>query len=491
MNRTDFSHPQRMSAGAFFILFTNLFVSFLAPIVTVTFYKVFSSSFSNKFEAWNTILITFGVTISLSLLLAIISYLPKKFYIKDGNLIFIHGLINHENTCVPLDRVHSLRTKKGIWYRLLGMRGIVFDTLATRQEEIELILDECEWQQLLSLIEKEEHPQAVSLTLPPEYNPSYTIHYSTKNLILAALCQNHLKGMAVLGSIIAVVLNNLNDLSENITSTIESYLNTYLEEVLISPLSIILLLATIYIVILLFWIGRVLLRYFDMTMSYDKKLMTFTYGMFTRSSCRFFYDKICTIWIKRNFLEKKFGFCTLMLRQALNASAQKEDDNMKLYGTDSSAFFLKWWLGKDYAKASDIMTAKSGRGVFFRSILLPIPIVIAVSIVLYHFQLYSWLILPLLYVLLLFPKGICAMRHSKITLRSSYFIIHNGAFAEISNFIKYPNLEVIAIRRTPLTKWFHRVSLVLSTSGTTFYVRSIKEDEAKRIYEFLLLKAEE
>lgn len=491
MTRTDFSHPQRMGAGAFFIIFAKLFVSYIVPIASVGIYKFFNSSLTENVGVGITILMCVGSCIGISLIGSLISYFTKKFYIKDGNLIFIHGLINREKTCVPLDRVHSLRTRRGIWYRLLDMRGIIFDTLATRKEEIELILTESAWKRLLSIIEKGEQPQTISLTEPPEYNPSYTVRYPNENLLLAALCQNHLKGMAVLGSILTVLFDNLSDFSENATATVGNYLTAYFKGLLTSPWNLITLLFVTYIGVLLLWLGRVLLRYYDTVMSYDKKILTFTYGMLTRSSCRFFYDKICTIRIKRNLLEKRFGFCTLMLRQALNASAEKEDDNMKLYGTDSSSFFLNWWIGEDYKNAIDLKTAQSGRGAFFHAIFMRILLAISISIILWHYELYVWLIIPILYLLFSLLRGIFIMRHSKITLRSSYLIIHNGAFAEITNFVKYSNLEVVRIRRTPLTKWFHRVSLVLSTSGTTFLVRSIKEADAKVVYEFLLKKAEE
>lgn len=490
MTKTDFSHPQRMNIGAFFIIMMKIIYHLILPTAAIGFYKIITTNINNNGNLATGILIMIGVCLGLSIIFGLISYFPKKFYIKDGNLIFIHGLIDRENTCVPLDRVHSLRTKRGIWYRLLNMRGIVFDTLASRQEEIELILSESEWKSILYLIEKGEKQQPTSLSESPEYNPTHLVQYSTNNLLLAALCQNHLKGMAVLGSLLGVVISNFDDLPKDATLTMASHLNAYFEDLITSPFRIMLLFAIIYIVILLLWLGKILLRYYDMTMKYDKNLLTFTYGMLTRSSCRFFRDKICTIWIKHNFLEKKFGFCTLVLKQALNATAQKEEDNLKLYGSDSSSFFLKWWLGEGYANDKGLLSARSGKGLFFRVIFLRILLTIVISICFYCSQMYLWLIVPLLYLPYTLFRGLLAMRHSKISIRSSYLIIHNGALAEMSNFIKYSNIEVVRIRQTPLTKWFHRVSLVVSTSGTTFCVRSIKGDTAKHIYDFLLYKTE-
>ncbi|MDE6549134.1 MAG: PH domain-containing protein [Muribaculaceae bacterium] len=482
-----FSRPQRMSPAALVIIYAKLFKRSVGPLSFPAFYSLFTSSSEDRVFI---ILMIIGVCLFVPFILALLSYFPKKFYIKDGNLIFIYGLINRENTIVPLDRVHSLRTEKGIWFRLLDMRGIIFDTLATRQEEIELILDEYDWKRLLAVIEKEERPLPQSESEPPEYNPTATIHFPTKNLLLAALCQNHLKGMAVLLSLSAVIFGSFEDLSKEQYESILEWMVSFLEMLVASPLRIVASLVIVYAVILVMWLGKTLLRYYDTTMNHDKQLLTFTYGMLTRSSCRFFYDKICTIWVKRNFLEKKFGFCTLMLRQALNVTAQKEEENMKLYGTDSSSFFLKWWLGEGYASAEDVISAKSGKGVFYRHIAIPTVIALAVCLLLYYSQLYIWILFPLLYMLILIPRGICTMRHSSIVLKPEYLIVHNGAFAGIDNYIKYTDIEVVQIRRSPFTRRFHRVSLAISTSGTTFVIRSLKEKEASLIRE-LLLKAEE
>lgn len=460
-------------------------------MVSLAFFDLISASSRHPERLLTVILVTVAACVALPLITAIILYFTRQYYVKDGNLVFLTGLFNREKTIVPLDRVHSLRTQKGLWYRLFDMRGIVFDTLASRKAEIELILDEFDWKRLLSVIEQEgeaENPTEQSPD-PQPAPPTITVHYPTKNLLLAALCQNHLKGMAVLGSFLAMIFGNLSDLPEETSSTVFTYIVEYFEELFASPLMIVTYLVIIYILMLILWLGRVLLRYFYTTLKYDSKLLTFSYGLLNRASRRFFHNKICTIWIKRNFLEKKFGFCTLMLRQALNVSAQKEDDNMKLYGTDSSTFFLKWWLGDDYADSPEIMTAKSGKGVLYRYVGIIAVLCIAIAIPIILLEEYIWLIVPGIILLYSIAKGFCKMRQSKIALKEDYLVIHDGAFAEMANYIKYSNVEVVRLRRSPFTRFSHRVALAISTSGTTFIVPSLPETQAIAIYEHLLKSA--
>ncbi|MDE5808512.1 MAG: PH domain-containing protein [Muribaculaceae bacterium] len=475
-----------MSSGAFLIIFGKSVKRLSSLIFTVVLFNLFKPDSDHSLGVLGSILLSVAICLAIALAMTCFSYFFKKFYIREGNLVFSHGVLNREETVIPLDRIHSLRTEKGIIYRMLDLRGIVFDTISTRQEEIELILSESDWHRLLAMIDNTENPRPVSSEGATEESPASTIGFPISNILLGALCQNHFKGMAVLGSILSVAFDKLSDLPVNATDRLENWLETHFDTLAYSPLAIILIFAAVYFAIVLLWMGRVLLRYDDMRLTYDKRLLTFTCGLFTRASSRFYHDKICTIRIKRNFLEKRFGFSTVTLCQALNASVAKEDDKIKLYGSDSSKFFLDWWIGKGYAEEPSLLSAQSGKGVFFRSIIIPFLLSAGISAALCYFNLYLWLVIPFAYFLISIFKGTLKTRHSSIELKTSYVIIRSGAFAEISSIVKYSNIEVVRIRRSPFSRWTHRVSLLLSTSGTTFHIRSLPESEARKIYETML-----
>lgn len=447
MKRTDFSVPQHMSPGAFFIIFVKLIKALFGPIllcllINVRFIEAEDGSIWLRAAASMA-----GLTV-ICLLLAMVSYYSKKFYVSNGNLIYVRGVIRRENISIPLERIHSLRTCRGLWYRLLGMRGVVFDTLAAKGEEIELILSETDWNSLISLIENEERQKPASASEPPEYNPKSSIFFDDKNLALAALCQNHLKGLAVLGVIFAPLIDNIGIFGDDAKVFLD-HTGSFLDETINTPLSIAVALILLYFAAMLLWLGKVFLKYYDMSMTFDRKQLTFSYGLISRSSSRFTFNKICTIRVKRNPLEQRFKFCTLWLRQALNASAEKEEDNLRIYGADNSDFFLQWWLGQDYKNSMEMSSAVSGPAVYLR-----------------------------------------AMRRTKVSLRKSYIQITGGRIAKNDNYIKYSNVEVVRLRRTPLTRLFHRATLVIATSGSSFTVRSLREQEAERICELILSYAE-
>ena len=428
---TDFSVPQRMSLGAFVVYFLKFFrYIFNAAIILIT-YEIFKSG-SGFVGSLLKVVAMIGCVAALALLLASMSFFKIRFHVEGGNLIYRHRLIGNATTTIPLNRIHTLRTRQGLFYRLFGLRGILFDTLASKEEEIELILSESDWQNLLNRIERQERPQPVAADVPPVYSPS-------------------------------------------------SFMR--------SAVGIAMVMAFTYMVSLVLWLGKVLLRYYNLSLVYDSKMLTFSHGLFSRLSSRFSRDKICTLWIKRNYFEKRFGLCTLALKQALSSSAQKEEDNLKIYGHDCSEFFLGWWLGQGYESETDIIAAKSGKGVFALSLLPDLFLSSVAVAALCYFGLYGWIILPVIYLLVCIPKGLLMMRHSSISLRESYLVVSKGSFAEIKNYLKYENVEVVRITRSTLSRFTGRVSLYISTSGSSFTVRSLVQDQVLSIYELLLAKS--
>ncbi|MDE6696384.1 MAG: PH domain-containing protein, partial [Muribaculaceae bacterium] len=233
---TDFSKPQRMGLNAFLIIFIKAFKGIFGAVIVYTIIVIINSDFKwSESSAWLEILCYLGIIIGLTFISAIAAYYPIKFYIKDGSLIFTHGIIQRVNTTIPLEKIHSLRTNQGLWYRLLDMRGIVFDTLASKGAEVEIILDESDWKNLKNLIDNEERPKVISEKEPPPFNPTFQKRNENYDLFLDALCQNHLKALAIIAGFIAFVYEKLDDLFQDYVETVADYTMQQWDSLSVSP----------------------------------------------------------------------------------------------------------------------------------------------------------------------------------------------------------------------------------------------------------------
>ena len=285
------------------------------------------------------------------------------------------------------------------------------------------------------------------------------------------------------------VLSQARTQYKNIAATLDGTIivgNEHADYTSLSVTVFVIFLLLLYVIVMVLWIVKVFMRYYNMEVQTDDTQLFFESGLITRFSSRFSYDKVCTVYVKQNILEKYLGCCTIMLKQAFNATEEKDESDVKIYGSNFSGHFLNWWLGKDYATSQTILSAKSGKGVIGYTMRFDFPVCLIVSAVLCYYHLYPWLAIPVVYMLISLLKGILAARRSCITLKEDYIEIHNGKLADIRNYIKYTNVEVVSLRRTPFTPFFHRVILMVSTNGTSFKVRSLKEKEANDVYEFLI-----
>ena len=492
MKINDFSIPRRMSKSAFVIFFVKALRSYASLILILFTVRIFDSSDETSIMEYIIMLLSYlAGFIVISLITAFLSFYFKKYYVDDGNLIFIHGVIQHERTSIPLNKIQSLRTKSGLIYRMLDMKGISFDTLASRTEEIELILDDDDWNALLSRVETQENTQReINETEQDDTTNSKTVklEVSNLNLIKGALCQNHLKGMAVLFGVFATLYNQITSVNDKATKYFIDYVETQADYSAFSVTAVLTVIVILYVVILILWMGKVFLQYFNMDIRMGEKQLFFESGLITRNSSRFSFDKVCTLYVKRNIIENCLGCCTIMVRQALNATDEKKGADVKIYGSSHDGNFLSWWLGKDYTSSPTVISARSGYGLLGYTIRFDILISLSVAIALCYYGQYIWLIAPIAYMLVSLAKGFLAVRRSHITLKEDYILISNGKFAEIYNYVKYDNIEVVRMVSTPLTPYYHRMKLIISTNGTSFTIRSLKEQEAKDIYELLLLR---
>lgn len=145
-------------------------------------------------------------------------------------------------------------------------------------------------------------------------------------------------------------------------------------------------------------------------------------------------------------------------------------------------------LEKRYLKARIAGTVLAYAGLMVHVAWPGLLLTLAASAVLAWCSLYAWIALPAVYMLIPLSRGFLAVRRSRVTLKEDYVAVSDGKFADNCNYIKYSNIEIVRLVSTPFTPYFRRVKLILSTNGSTFTVRSLREQEAVDIYELLLDK---
>lgn len=491
-----------MSPAAFIVIWMQTFQQLITTFIVIIGMMLFDDDlvFSQRLIMSVAFI---GGALALSAGVAFLKYYFRKYHIEGDSLIYTHGLAFKNTTSVPLERIHNLRTKSGIFYRLVDMRGVSFDTLASEKQEVELILNESEWQALLHQVRiGEDFPNADDLdtaVAPPPPFRQDKLHVSNLNIIKGALCQNHLQGFAILGAIAAAVFNKVSEIDEDATGRFIDYIDTHAGDVSLSVGQILLCAVVIYLLVMLLWTGRIALRYYGMTITIADNRLTFESGLFSRYTSRIARNKATVLSIKQNPLERLAQCETISIRQAENVTDEKKRGDITIYGSDLGSRILGWWTGddagnklpfrdKDSVKESILMTVRSGKGVFVRRF-IPHLLIAVVALLVLMFA--ADIIIPAiaacsLYTGLMAGRAVMAWRHSSIELTDAYVLINRGNIARIREYVRYPDIESVRIRRTPFTRYTGRVSLQLATNSGATTVYSLTLADARTLRSYLV-----
>lgn len=469
-----------MSPGALAIMF----VKSAGEIAGATFFALVYLLFGSR-GSGDSAVVRFAVAAAVifvyAFIVAFVRYYFRKFHIEGDKLIYTHGLARKVTTSIPLSRVHTLRTKMGLLYRLLNMRGVSFDTLATDSSEVELILDERDWQMLLRRVSRgEDHPDltdedAATTALPPPLTDE-TLHISNLNILKGALCQNHLRGFAVLATLALALFDKFNQLDEDTTTRIIDYIGNRADHFMPTAGQCLIFIAVTYLIVMLLWTGKIALRYGDMSLRMADSRLTVESGLVTRFTSRLAREKITILTIKRNPLEKLARCETVTLRQARNVTDTKADDGISIYGCRLGHRLLHWWLGADAdVPASPLLSARSGPGMMWRRFLpqlLPAA-ALAAAVILAGGAVVTAAALSVAYTAIALMRAVMAWRHSSIRLHAAYILITGGNIARIRHYIRYRDIESVGITCTPLTPYTGRVTLRIATNAGHVTVPSL------------------
>ena len=488
MQNNKFSSPQRMSHSAIPVIYVNLLKSQYQELIAFVIILFIGNDDITTFQK---ILYPVLAIVLYMLYVGIWTYFKYhffKFHVNGDNLVVNRGVFHKETLNIPTYKIHSLRTKSGFFYRLFDMQGVSFDTLASKSKEVELILDDADWNALLSMVkddspaaEVKENENSVKQDITDNFD--VTINYENSSLIKGAFCQNHLRGTLVLATAMAAIIGQI-DIS--LLEQAAVYATDHVKFLSVTITSGVLMLLGVYFVSLLLWLGKIMLRYYNMRLNVSTDKLYFESGLITRRSVRFAYDKVCTLIVKTNPLERYFKCSTVTLKQAFNISDEKLGSDVLVYGCTLASNFLQWWLGNDYRCSTTIAESRSGFGLFWYTVKFPILWSVTGTLLLIYYEMPLLISIVVIYLAFRAFNAFLTFRRSKIELKDDYLIITTGGYAEKLNYLKYSNVEQVTIKSTPMTRWYHRVHLSINTNGTTFKIRSLKQDEALLVYDLIL-----
>lgn len=477
----DFRHPTRMGWEALIVsLFTSIWTFIKGGWFLLI--PIFFGSFKS-FSWYIFVFILIGVFI-ISITNTLIKYFTTKLHVAHGQVICTTGLFSQQEQSIPLNRIHALRTKEGFLYQMVDMVGIVFDTISTEQAELEFILNKEDWKALSALVDTEGRVITQETEMTEHPNAHYQL--GLKGLLISALTQNHLKGLAVIGIILATIYNAIPDQEWFINEAINSAQGIVLG---FTILSIIITLVVVYLTSVLLWIFKIILQYWGLRVEFYDQHLIYQAGLFNKVTIKVPRDKVIGIESKCNILEKRLGLKTITILQAKNVEGIKQGNRVVMYGISFGKDLTQWWLGQSMSEDKPNYVSCSGIILFWRSFAIQWLPVLAI------YSLYAVIFLPrglLLHIVLLpiaFWESWLKYKKSRVELYDNHFVVQHGRFADKQTILPYSSVEHLQAQRIHFANWHSkRKKLTINTKSDPSIIRSLPKSEATNIYDYILFR---
>lgn len=430
-----------------------------------------------------------------SVLMKVVDYLNRYFKIEDQKLVYKRGFFDKQVKILPLERIHTIRTKSGFWYQMFDMVGVSFDSIASEDVEVELLLNKEDFGLLLKTI-NEEGDYVISVAEGGEGEaPKEVLHpsdykkfdYSIKDLVLGAVTQNPIKGLLLFFGVVSFLFGEFYEvLLDHLSEVVDTVHYWYLGS---DWVVLTLVFVVSYLFTLLVWIIYAVVRQYGATVSVTSDKIRYEAGLLTRRAAFIAKTKITALTVKINILERLFGISTLRIEQSDAVEGKEGKERIIIFGWKYYDALINEWYGAE--AVTRVERIRSGIGLFVYTFFVWGIFVVALptTVLMWYYPQALWLVLPA-------TLGITALgaflryRQSGIALDRTHLLIYDGQYALRRTFIPIENVESVAVAQSFIQKRSGRAQLIIHTMADVHSVRSISHPEACKIRDYVLYKLE-
>ncbi|KGO00896.1 PH domain-containing protein [Porphyromonas sp. COT-290 OH3588] len=520
----DFSQRSRLGRTAMLAMFLEFCYGYIW-LIALFLLGLVSGVFDVDMAGWSYWLLV--LFLPLDLVRAIWLACSTQFWVEGGMLHVERNFFFRREACtIPIDRIHSLRSRVNLLYRALDLEGLVLDSVASMKEEVTLILPNKQAEALRQWVNQQEHlldsefdssaeilaadcPVGVSAHLAEVASVAlsfssidkssaqmtteeqcWSYRYSLRQIILGALMQNHLRGLVYIWFIFSFVFDTISDLDlgfspDTLAPDAVGWLESQVEVVEHGSqiISFLLILLAGYVISVLLLVGRHIYLNYHAEIKVWGNRVEWTGGLVTTMYKKIRFSKIITFTIKRNYLERIFNTSSVCLGVADYAldTEQREAGLINLNAFDDYDRLLHHWGG---GREWIIPKLHARVGLFYTRLSFWLIVSVCASALLWDFG--SALAGTVVGILLLFVGALRSYgiyRYSGVAATDRHLVVSSGALAEIDTWILIERVERMRITQAPWQRYTNACALKIDTMGRDFVLRSLDKTEVEHLIE--------
>ncbi|HHT22090.1 MAG TPA: PH domain-containing protein [Bacteroidales bacterium] len=490
MTSIDFTQENRLPLSAvFFLIIVSMknATKQLWPVLLVIFVS------KDDFKLFWKIIIALLVILLFGVIRGVLMYRNFTYAVKGDELIVKKGVLKKTTLSIPLHKIQNISNRQGFWQQILDITTLSVDTAGSTKSEMEIYLDIKTSDAFKEFILHSKKESIATQTNESEsetaetHEPAQvlkTYFYDTRQLMLAAISRNHLRGLSIM---LLLFFSAFNQLGESLQKQMLEYTWAYIPKTasLIYWLTVIVF---ILIISMVLNFVHTCLKYYNLNVNLYDNRVTYKAGLIKNIQQVIHLDKIQVIVQTANVFEKMLNTSSLRVHQFLNLGekAQKE-----------VAFFLPGFLQSRQLTENiypemtteEFSEVHSKKNFFRRQLYFYAGIPTAILTGLAFFDIRSlYLIVPVLAIAA--TAAWFRYRKSRAEIGNRYVQVYAGVFGDKISTLKVSNIQSVKLRQSIFQERTQTASVVISTRWASLNIPFLEEQTAREVVDYLLFRLE-
>ena len=476
MMASDFSKPQRQSKIGIIVMFFYTLQQYARafwPLLVLWIYKYDSDTKWYVLPAIAILLIGTAVV-------SYLKFLNFTFFLDNESEEFVitEGVLNKTRTSIQLNKIQQVNINQSLIQRLIGVYELSVDTAGSNTKEgtIKAIPHGLALELKARLLENEgritvsdEHTAEAAQTTVRAPQPFISI--GLLSLLKVGITSNYGRSLSLLLVFFFTIYENVTSFGNSAfedESAAEKYIDSKLNfdyDVIMQ--SILFLVLLLFFAVLVINVFRVVLKYFDYTITKQSGSMLLTYGLLNRKNTIIKPEKVQITTVTQNYLQRKMNILEINIRQAISGEDEKRDTAIEIPGCSAGEreAILQLLFGAIPQKGSVMKPNFRKLGfALFLTIIVPLSVYTAAGYWI-DTRVFDVVYLVPVYIVLIGLIQFFAFKNYRLYVNDDYIIRQSGAW-DISNAIVLPG-KIQSLTTSQLF-WHKRLdigTLTIHTAG--------------------------
>jgi putative membrane protein len=479
----DWHIPQRQAgAGLLIMLYKTVItvIKALWPLLLILVFK--TGDRSPGFIEFTVIGISLFILVN-----SVVEFYYFRFYMEEEELIIKKGFLRKKKIAIPLQKIQAVHIEQSILHQLMDVVKVKIDTAGS--EKTEAVIDaiparKAEQLKTFLLHEKQvlsgdEPMKAAAPDIP-------IISLGATDILKLGLSANHIQAFFIVLAFIVSLFQNLRDVfGDTLIRTVEE---SSAAHILLSSIPLLVLLVLFVSVVVS--MVRILLKYYDFTLSETSQAFKLKSGLINTRQFLVPFTRIQFISWEANWIRRKIRLYNVELHQ-VSGNKLQEKQQVKVPVTRMG--FIAMLFERYHALIEN--TAQSVHHIHpvyaLRKMLmagvLPMIIIFPAS---QSGGWNAWMLLLLLYIPYRFINSWIYQKNFRLFISHDAFQVNSGIWGREVKVVKWYKIQQVKMQQSIFQRRKNLATIKLYTAGGYIKIPFIPLELATQIQNYALYEVE-